>query len=78
MEDLDKYEKIINTAWNNKEEVNPKSDKLIIEAIKETIELVDKGKIRVAEKKKNIWKGVSENKIKLVKISKSGVKVSGF
>ena len=52
---LDKYEKIINTAWNNKEEVNSKSDKSIIEAIKETIELVDKGKIRVAEKKRKIW-----------------------
>ena len=52
---LDKYEKTINTSWDNKEKVNPKSDKLTIEAIKETIELVDQGKIRVAEKKKNVW-----------------------
>jgi len=52
---LDKYEKTINTSWDNKEKVNPKSDKLTIEAIKETIELVDQGKIRVAEKKKKVW-----------------------
>jgi len=46
-------EKIINTAWENKEQINSKSDQSIIYAIKKTIEMVDKGKIRVAEKNGN-------------------------
>ena len=48
---LDKFEKIINEAFDIKEKINANSDKSIIDAIKETIELTDKGKIRVAEKK---------------------------
>jgi 2,3,4,5-tetrahydropyridine-2,6-dicarboxylate N-succinyltransferase len=52
---LDKYEKIINEAFNIKEKINANSDKSIIEAIKETIELTDQGKIRVAEKKDGTW-----------------------
>ena len=47
---LDKFEKIINEAFDIKEKINSNSDKSIIEAIKETIELTDHGKIRVAEK----------------------------
>ena len=47
----DKLEKIIIEAFDNKEKINAKSDKSIIEAINETIELTDQGKIRVAEKK---------------------------
>ena len=49
---LDKFEKTINDAFEIKEKINTNSDKLIIDAIKETIELADQGKIRVAEKKK--------------------------
>ena len=49
---LDKFEKIINEAFDIKEKINANSDKSIIDAIKETIELTDKGKVRVAEKKK--------------------------
>jgi 2,3,4,5-tetrahydropyridine-2-carboxylate N-succinyltransferase len=49
---MKEFEKIINTAWDNKETINSKSDQPILDAIKQTIEMVDKGKIRVAEKKK--------------------------
>ena len=52
---MKEFEKIINTAWDNRDTINSKSDQSIIDAIKETIELVDKGKIRVAEKKSNEW-----------------------
>jgi len=53
---LDKFEKTINEAFENKEKINADSDKSIINAIKETIELTDQGKIRVAEKKDGTWK----------------------
>ncbi len=49
------FEKIINEAWNNKNQVNSNSDKKLLNAISETIELLDSGKIRVAEKKDNQW-----------------------
>ena len=52
---LDKFEKIINEAFDIKEKINANSDKSIIEAIKETIELIDQGIIRVAEKKNGAW-----------------------
>ena len=53
---LDKFEKIINEAFENKEKIDADSDKSVIDAIKETIELTDQGKIRVAEKKDGSWK----------------------
>jgi len=52
---VNEFENIINSAWDNKEQINNKSDNSIINAIKETINLVDKGKIRIAEKKGNQW-----------------------
>ena len=52
---LDKFEKIINEAFDIKEKINANSDKSIINAIKETIELTDQGKIRVAVKKDGAW-----------------------
>ena len=52
---LDKFEKIINEAFDTKEKININSDKSIIDAINETIELTDQGKIRVAEKKDGTW-----------------------
>ena len=52
---LDKFEKIINEAFENKEKIDSNSDKSIIDAIKETIELTDQGKVRVAEKKNGSW-----------------------
>ena len=45
------FENIINEAWNNKDQVNSKSSKKLLNAISKTIELLDVGKIRVAEKK---------------------------
>ena len=45
-----KLEKIINSAWEKKEKINPSSQRSIIKAINETIDLLDQGKIRVAEK----------------------------
>ena len=52
---LNKFEKTINEAFEIKEKVSPKTDKKILKAIKETIELLDQGKIRVAEKKVGGW-----------------------
>jgi 2,3,4,5-tetrahydropyridine-2-carboxylate N-succinyltransferase len=53
---FESFEKIINDAWENKEQTNQQSDKEIINAISETMELLDNGKIRVAEKKNEQWK----------------------
>ena len=52
---LDKFEKIINEAFENKEKIDSNSDKLIIDAIRETIELTDQGKVRVAKKRNGSW-----------------------
>ena len=49
-------EKIINDAWEKKDQVNQNSDKSIIDAIKETIHLLNEGKIVVAEPQGNDWK----------------------
>ena len=49
------FENIINEAWDNKSKVSLKSDKKIINAINKTIDLLDSGKIRVAEKKGSDW-----------------------
>ena len=51
----DEIEKIINEAFENKQNVSESSEKKILDAIKETIELTDKGNIRVAEKKNGKW-----------------------
>ena len=48
----DELENIINEAFEKKKDVSEKSDKKILNAISETIELADKGIVRVAEKKK--------------------------
>ena len=52
---MSNFEEIINQAWDNKEQISSKSDKSIIEAINQTIELTDQGKIRVAEKRGSEW-----------------------
>jgi 2,3,4,5-tetrahydropyridine-2-carboxylate N-succinyltransferase len=52
---LNELEKIIDKSFNNKDEINASSDKIIIDAVNETIELTDQGKIRVAEKKNGSW-----------------------
>ena len=46
------FENIINQAWENKSQINSKSNKKLLNAISKTIEVLDSGKIRVAEKKK--------------------------
>ena len=52
---LKPFEKIIDEAWNKKGQVNSKSSRKLLNAISKTIDLLDSGKIRVAEKKKNEW-----------------------
>ncbi|MDC1138498.1 2,3,4,5-tetrahydropyridine-2,6-dicarboxylate N-succinyltransferase [Candidatus Pelagibacter sp.] len=52
---MKEFENIINTAWDNKDSINGQSDKSILDAINQTIELVDRGELRVAEKNGNEW-----------------------
>ena len=52
---MKEFENIINTAWDNKDSINGQSDKSILDAINQTIELVDSGELRVAEKNGNEW-----------------------
>ena len=54
----DELEKIISEAFENKQSVSENSDKKILHAIKQTIQLTDRGNVRVAEKKK--WQMVSK------------------
>ena len=48
-------EKIINEAWENKDNISQNSDEIIINSINQIIEDLDKGKIRVAEKIDKVW-----------------------
>ena len=48
---IEELEKIINEAFENKDNISEKSDKKILDAINETINLTDNGNLRVAEKK---------------------------
>ena len=48
-------EKIINDAWNNKDQINPNSDKKIKDTINQIIADLDSGKFRVAEKIDGEW-----------------------
>ena len=47
--------KIINEAWEKKDQVNKNSDKSLIDSINKIIEDLDQGKIRVAEKINGEW-----------------------
>ena len=51
-----KLEKEINAIWKTRDSLSSKSNKKIINTIDKTIDLIDAGKIRVAEKTKNKWK----------------------
>ena len=51
----DKLQKIIDESFEKKEKVGPKSDKKLVKAINETINLIDSGKIRVADKRDGNW-----------------------
>ncbi|MDC3059101.1 2,3,4,5-tetrahydropyridine-2,6-dicarboxylate N-succinyltransferase [Candidatus Pelagibacter sp.] len=48
-------EKIINDAWENKDQVNPNSDQSLKDAINKVISDLDSGKSRVAEKINGEW-----------------------
>tara|TARA_B100001996_G_scaffold223629_1_gene172082 strand:- start:282 stop:1112 length:831 start_codon:yes stop_codon:yes gene_type:complete len=52
---MSNFEKIINDAWENKEKISNNSDKSIIDAINQTIENLDQGKVRVAENINGTW-----------------------
>jgi len=52
---MSNIEKIINDAWENKEKISNNSDKSILDAINQTIQNLDQGKVRVAEKINNNW-----------------------
>tara|TARA_B100000579_G_C22692350_1_gene785652 strand:+ start:77 stop:904 length:828 start_codon:yes stop_codon:yes gene_type:complete len=52
---IDELESIINDAFEDKQKVSANSDKRILDAINKTIELTDKGEVRVAEKKSKGW-----------------------
>ena len=51
---LEKIEKTINEFFENKNKIDS-SDKILNELVRETIDLLDNGKIRVAEKKGDKW-----------------------
>ena len=55
MMNITSFENIINQAWESKSQINSKSNKKLLNAISKTIDLLDSGKIRVAEKKNNEW-----------------------
>ena len=48
-------EKIINEAWENKDQVNQNSDKSLKDAVDQIITDLDNGKSRVAEKINGEW-----------------------
>ena len=52
---LESFEKTINEAWDKKSQINSKSNKKLLNSISKTIDLLDSGKIRVAEKKGDEW-----------------------
>jgi 2,3,4,5-tetrahydropyridine-2-carboxylate N-succinyltransferase len=52
---MNEFENIINKAWDERDQVSSKSDQSILDAVSKTIDQVDSGKIRVAEKKDGEW-----------------------
>ena len=52
---MSNIEKIINDAWENKEKISNNSDRSILDAINQTIQNLDQGKVRVAEKINGNW-----------------------
>ena len=52
---MKEFENIINTAWDIRDSINGQSEKSILDAINQTIELVDKGELRVAKKNGDEW-----------------------
>jgi len=52
---MSNIEKIINDAWENKEKISNNSDRSILDTINQTIQNLDQGKVRVAEKINGNW-----------------------
>ena len=52
---MNELERIINDAWENKDQINQNSEESIINAINHIIEDLDQGKVRVAEKINEKW-----------------------
>ena len=52
---MNDLEKIINKAWEKKDQINKNSHKSLIDSINKIIEDLDQGKIRVAEKINGEW-----------------------
>ena len=52
---MNNIEKIINDAWEKKDQINQNSDKSIIDTINKIIEDLDQGRVRVAEKISGKW-----------------------
>ena len=52
---LKSFQKVIDEAWDKKGQVNSKSSRKLLNAISKTIDLLDSGEIRVAEKKNSEW-----------------------
>ena len=48
-------EKIINDAWENKDQISQNSEESIINSVNQIIEDLDQGKLRVAEKIDGNW-----------------------
>ena len=53
--DSKQLKKIIESYWVKIDKINPQTKGEIVEAVNETINLLDKGKIRVAEKENDKW-----------------------
>ena len=53
--DTEQLKKIIETNFKKIKEINPQTKGELPEAVNEVINLLDEGKIRVAEKKDNKW-----------------------
>ena len=52
---MENLKKIINDAWENKEQISQNSDGSILNSINQIIENLDQGKLRVAEKIDGSW-----------------------
>ena len=52
---MKEFERIINDAWDKKDQVNQNSDESLKDAINQIIEDLDSGKARVAEKINGEW-----------------------
>ena len=52
---MSNIEKIINDAWENKDQVSQNSDKSIIDSINQIVDDLDQGKVRVAKKINGKW-----------------------